>query len=86
MALNGVFDFHFGGLRFFPIFLGRVIFMYFPNASDQFLFNSEGGGIKPSFKGVEGWEWLQKMRNSRYSPYGFVSSDFEADRFKCHRF
>ena len=43
---------------FFPIFLGRVIFMYFPNASDQFLFNSEGGGIKPSFKGVEGWGWL----------------------------
>ena len=58
MALNGVFDFYFGGLRCFPIFLRRVIFMYFPNASDQFLFNSEGGGIKPSFKGVEGWGWL----------------------------
>ena len=43
---------------FCPIVLGRVIFTYFPNASDQFLFNSEGGGIKPSFKGVEGWGWL----------------------------
>ena len=88
MPLNGVFSSDVGQLWFVGSFCcGSARYLHVFVAGCGPIFNSsKSEGIKLSFKGVEGWEWLQKMRNSRYSPYGFVSSDFEADRFKCNRF
>ena len=40
----------------------------------------------PSFWRVVGHKIAKKMRYSRLSPYGFVSSDFELDRFFLRRF
>ena len=42
----------------------HVIYMYSLQAVGRFGMNSKSGGINRSFRGVEGWEWLQKRRNS----------------------
>ena len=97
IAHNGVFNFDFGQVLFFGDLLAvvlhlmsffggvRVIYMYLVQAAGQFWINSKSRNIKLSFKGLKGCEWLQKMRSSRYSPYGFVLSDFDADQFISHR-
>ena len=94
---NGVFNFDFGLRLFFGDLLAvvlhlmsffggvRVTYMYLVQAAGQFRIKSKSRSIKLRFKGVEGCEWLQKMRSSRYSPYGFVPSDFDADQFISHR-
>ena len=54
-----------GGRRAIFAYTFRMLLAYFESIQ-------KAEDINLSFKGVEGWEWLQKMRYSRYSHYGFV--------------